>query len=682
MVNLEEYLNDLGLGIKGRSLVALRPLPAGTVVLEQLPLTQVPLPFVRRQRCNYCLRRASLQCCGRCRSAYFCSNTCFRNAWLHYHHVLCEPLEYDTYTNVNADCWLLERAALTLHSHARLNKHNSHSPPHLKYAIQALELHPQPNNHINNNNNVTIASTINNTNANVNNTNSINNNNNSNNNNNNNNNHHPNNNSHTHISLKKENEEDQNNLNLNTNTNNNNNNNNDSNNNNSINNDENNVEKNKTINNATTQWKASLKELNINIPPTITPGATITSSSSVPIDFEAVSQMLAPFDCPFSADELYTVQQQIEVSRFDILDTDQHMEKVGYGVYPLTTLYIQHSCRPNTGIVYRQDKQRIVALKDIAVGETINISYVDLTLPRGARMIELQRRFGVAEYNCQCERCYGEFACLDELLERGQKSGLRIDQATTILEEDLANWNTLDVVQYLASSDFDGTIPIDAKLFPSEFSHYAAKIISPDLYIEGAMDVHVGSSSSQSPSLSTFLQLGISSFDNYAAYAKESRIKFVQNIPILMSKLLTLNDIPVFTVNMIRAAELLLRNYMDHQKWLEAARCATFLFIIYRIVYPPLHPVCSFHTIVLAKASWNSLIQLELQSSSTSSSSSSSSSNLNNLDLKVEKLYYQGIRTWIDISRDATLLTFGQDSTLWREVVDLQWIFERDQKLR
>ncbi|KAI9305832.1 hypothetical protein BJ944DRAFT_264551 [Cunninghamella echinulata] len=428
---------------------------------------------------------------------------------------------------------------------------------------------------------------------------------------------------------------------------------------------------------------------NHSIPPTITPGATTTSSSSVPIDYEAVSQMLAPFDCPFSADELYTVQQQIELSRFDILDTDQHMEKVGYGVYPLTTLYIQHSCRPNTGIIYRQDKQRIIALDDIAVGDVITISYVDLTLPRDARMNELQRRFGV-EYDCQCERCHGPFSCLDQLLERGQQSGLRIDQATAILEEDITRWDTSEVVTYLTSKAFDGTIPVDAKLYPSELSHYVANFIAPDVYIEG--------STTMEPTFITRQLVGIggiNSFESYAAFAKQARKNFIQGIPPLLTKLLTCNEVPVFTVNMIRAAEVALRKLMDHQQWLEAARCATFLFIMYRIMYPPLHPVCSFHTIVLAKASWNSLIQLELQSATSSSASSVSStsnsnnnglhhnySNNNGLDVKLEKNYLNGIRTWIDISRDATLLTFGQDSTLWREVVDLQWVFERDQKLR
>ncbi|KAI8331939.1 hypothetical protein BC941DRAFT_403272 [Chlamydoabsidia padenii] len=550
MVNLEDYFKDLGLGVNGRTLVALKPFPAGTTLLEQSPLTQVPLPSIRRQRCNYCLRRAALQCCGRCRSAYFCSNTCFRNAWLHYHHVLCEPLEYDTYTNVDADRWLLERAALTLHSHARLNKHNSHSPSHLKYAIQALE----PS---------TLTPTL----------------------------------------------PDQ---------------------------------------HPTSPPPPPPPAVWL---PTTTPGAITTSCPSVPIDFDAVSDMMAPFDCPFTSQELSVVQEQISLSRFDILDPEQHMDKVGYGVYPLTTLYVPHSCRPNTGATYRQDKQRLVTLQDIAPGDIITISYVDLTLPKQARMDDLRLRFG-PDYDCGCSRCQGEFSCLDKLLEQGQVGGssyLRLDQATTVLEEDIKSWSILDTVKQVMDNVKEDEQQPGTIIHPSEFSHLVSRSVAPDVF----------STDDDNNTLVT-RHLGINTLETFSG--KEFSKGTIQ----VVHTLLACKSVPAFTVNMIRAAEVALRQLMDQQEWVEAAKYATYLFVVYRLVYPPLHPVCSFHTIILAKTCWNSMIQLELAG----------------IDHKVEKIYMHGIRTWIDVARDSVLMTFGEESGLWREIVDLQWVFERDQKLR
>lgn len=532
-INLEDFFKNLGLGIKGRTLVALKSFPAGTVLLDQAPLTQVPLPSVRRQRCNYCLRRAALQCCGRCRSAYFCSNTCFRNAWLHYHHVLCEPLEYDTYTNVDADRWLLERAALTLHSHARLNKHNSHSPPHLKYAIQALEIHPQPDDGsaiINN----TAPSSI--------------------------------------------------------------------------------AKSSTPSTTPTASTTTATKWL-----PTTTPGATTTSRPSAPIDFTAVSEMMAPFDCPFRPDELETVQAQISLSRFDILDPDQHMDKVGYGVYPLTTLYVQHSCLPTTGITYRQDKQRLIALRDINIGDVISISYVDLTLPRQARWDDLRLRFG-PETTCECARCRGNV--MDDLLDLS--SDLRLDQASVMLKEDIKGWHILTSVKQQPT-------PLPTTLLPSDFTHYISR---------------------QSPSTSL------------SVFSKGDADFFQEVIPRVHTLLKT--PCPAFSVNMIRAAEIALRHHMDHQKWVEAAKCATFLLVVYRLVYPALHPVCAFHAVILAKTCWNALIQLQIVG----------------VRLQEETIYMDSIRSWIDIARHAVLATFGQQSGLCREIIDLQWVFERDQKLR
>ncbi|KAI8060537.1 hypothetical protein BC940DRAFT_311802 [Gongronella butleri] len=559
MVKLEDFFKELSVQTTtSQQLLAKRPIPAGSLIMEQAPLTQVPLPSVRRQRCNYCLRRASLQCCGRCRSAYFCSNTCFRNAWLHYHHVLCEPLEYDTYTNVDADRWLLERAALTLHSHARLNKHNSHSPPHLKYAIQALESHPQ-----------------------------------------------------------------------------------------------------QFDDHCVDQQVHQLHGVPPPAQPTRTPGATTTCVPSVSIDFQDVSDMLAPFDCPFTAKELKQVQAQVTLSRFDIWDPEQHLDKVGYGVYPVTTLYVQHSCRPNCAVTYRQDKQRIVALQDIAPGDRITISYVDLTLPKQERMDDLRRRFG-EDYVCKCERCEGDLQGLDTLLSLPSATQLRADQAATILDEDIKSWNMLDTVKKLQTTDngFHGEIPPNTRMHPSEFSHYISRCIAPEIY---ANDAPLPAATSDASGAADSFH-SIQSFSAFARHAHSSPT----DLKPIIDCLIATAAVPAFSVSMIHAAERALRSYMDKQQWAEASRCATYLFVVYRLVYPSLHPVCSFHATVLSKTCWNFLVQMELAGIGT----------------KLEKIYLHGIKTWIDVARDSALYTFGQESSLWREMVDLQWVFERDQRLR
>lgn len=64
---------------------------------------------------------------------------------------------------------------------------------------------------------------------------------------------------------------------------------------------------------------------------------------------------------------------------------------------------LNHSCAPNVSLEYLQDSNRaaLVVLTDIAEGEELCISYVDETLPDGARQAAL-RPYGFA---CDCPRC-------------------------------------------------------------------------------------------------------------------------------------------------------------------------------------------------------------------------------------------------------------------------------------
>ncbi|KAG0171326.1 hypothetical protein DFQ28_003860 [Apophysomyces sp. BC1034] len=509
---MEEYILQQGLALDNskKLLVASHQTSAGTTLLAQPALASIPLPAVRRHRCNYCLRKASLQCCSRCRSAYFCSNECFRNAWLHFHRVLCEPQESDIYAKVDADRWLLERLALTLHSHDRLNKQKSHSPPHLPFAIQAL---------------------------------------------------------HSHTPLARR-------------------------------------------------------------------------CTNYPIE-SLVIESLAPFDCHFSLEELTTLWQRAQTATFEILDTDQRLEPVGIGIYPITSLYVRHSCRPNAGVIYKKDTQVLVALEDIAPGEPITISYVDLIATKGQRHEALRKRFG-PDFVCKCARCAGSFAVLDALLDKGETLGITEKDAAHKLSQQIKTWNILEQVKEWASIEGDHPPVLDV---PS-FTHFVSRIIAPGIYYPDSKHHSLRQSH---------------------AYTKDDRLAFAKTTLPALHAVLNLPELPpTFTLSSIRAAEKLLTTRMTQGNWVEVSRCMMYLYVVYRMFYPPLHPTMSYYSLVLARASWNSLVQLELAG----------------IGKRLERIYENGIRTWILVAADAVGNTFGRDCSLWREIVELEWIYERDQKLK
>jgi hypothetical protein len=505
--------------IDDTKLVASEYIKAGSTVLVQAPLASVPLPAKRHQRCNYCLRKAQLQCCSRCRSAYFCSNSCFRNAWLHFHRVLCEPQETDIYKDVDADRWLLERTALTLHSHDRLNKQQSHSPPHLPFAIEALQLHT----------------------------------------------------------------------------------------------------------------------------PHIAPGTEQHQHNTTVAD---VAKFLEPFDCQISTQDLDALWHRIKLSSFPILDPEHHLEQMAVGVYPVTSLYVTHSCRPNAALLYKQSMQSIITLDDILPGEAITISYVDLISTKAQRTKALQERFG-PDFVCHCIRCEGELASIDAALEKGESLGISYEEGLTLLSEHIKSWSVLDMVRVAELREKDSWSPIQV-MDPPQFAHFVSRIAAPDMYY-GTMDDRKNSQDK-----------------TYKVSLKEDRAYLLQRIPQVMMALLEVPQIPAFTISMIRAAEELLLQRILKGRWVETSRCALYLFVVYRLLYPPLHPKLAYHTLILARSGWNALVEMELIG----------------VEKKLERIYANGTKTWIELARNAIEASFGRESNLWRDVIELQWVYERERNIR
>ncbi|KAI8889268.1 hypothetical protein K501DRAFT_239118 [Backusella circina FSU 941] len=512
---MESFLKGHAFKVENGKFVASQDISSGTTILVQRPLAQVPLPSKRHQRCNYCLGKAQLQCCSRCRSAYFCSNECFQNAWLHFHRILCEPQTTDIYKSVDANRWLLERTALTLHSHKRLNiQHLQSLLPHMPFSIECLESHAPPIPH----------------------------------------------------SPKNENPS------------------------------------------------------------------------------HAVATFLEPFDCDITEEELSVLWSRIQMSWFLIVEAEHHFEQFAVGVYPITSLYIGHSCRPNAAAIYIKGVQHIIALEDISPREPITISYVDLTATKRERWIELRKRFG-PDYECDCIRCSGKLQAIDGVLEKGEKElGLSKKDAVELISKHIKSWSVLEMVKEAEIREKDNWSSIEL-LAPPEFTHFVGRLATPDIF-------H-----------STTNQKGAV---HYKINVAKDRAALLDCIPDVMTMLLSVPKVPSFTTACIKAAEEVLLERIAQNNWVEASRCSLYLFVAYRLLYPPLHPKLAHHTLVLARAGWNSMIQMELIGG----------------DKKLERIYAIGTRTWLDLAKDTVEVVFGKESAFWRDVVELEWVYDREQQAK
>ncbi|ERS99739.1 hypothetical protein HMPREF1624_03103 [Sporothrix schenckii ATCC 58251] len=96
------------------------------------------------------------------------------------------------------------------------------------------------------------------------------------------------------------------------------------------------------------------------------------------------------------------VNKILATNAFDI-ETDDDDERGYFVVFPEISR-LNHDCRPNADYHFDYDTltQHIHAVRPIAAGEEITVSYMDLIKPRKARMDKLKHTWG---FECGCSLC-------------------------------------------------------------------------------------------------------------------------------------------------------------------------------------------------------------------------------------------------------------------------------------
>lgn len=352
----------------------------------------------------------------------------------------------------------------------------------------------------------------------------------------------------------------------------------------------------------------------------------------------------------YTLQELSTLWQRVQISSFPITDSDMQLDPIAIGIYPITSQYIRHSCRPNASVIYEQGHQLIIASEDIPQNTPITISYVDLVATKDQRQKSLKERFGF-EFQCDCIRCQGEYAGLDQLLERDTNlTDKEIEQAFL---QQLKAWCVLDMIKEYGSKDV--VMPLESLDAP-HLAHFICRMIAPDIYVPAFSNIHAKRSTAAIyyDKLSPLTQ------------PKYTREEDARRILPAIEALLDIPPSPFLTIRAIKIAEKVLSRCISESSWVEASRCTIFLYMLYRLVYPTLYPKMVYHSLLMARASWNSLVQLELAG----------------IGKKLERIYEKGVQLWIQVAKTSVSMTFGRNSSLWREIVEIQWLFERDQKLK
>eukprot|EP00667_Euglena_gracilis_P015028 EG_transcript_15608 len=124
-----------------------------------------------------------------------------------------------------------------------------------------------------------------------------------------------------------------------------------------------------------------------------------------------------------------------ECNSFSFWSSDGNYEQLGLGVFLDAALY-NHDCLPNVAKVVAGRRLRFVALRPIAAGAEVCISYVPVDEDRRSRQQILTRHF---HFTCQCGRCTSELdgvedsnmaSMLEKLAHRGC-GGVWVPQSAT-----------------------------------------------------------------------------------------------------------------------------------------------------------------------------------------------------------------------------------------------------------
>ncbi|KAI1415415.1 SET domain-containing protein [Hypoxylon sp. FL1857] len=110
---------------------------------------------------------------------------------------------------------------------------------------------------------------------------------------------------------------------------------------------------------------------------------------------------------------------------YRILQTNSFRTGYHDGDNPFYSLFtevsrLNHGCRPTCAYYFDHTdfRQKVLAVRDIAVGEELTIAYYDPLQPYSVRQEKLQKEWG---FQCSCERCSADAASIAESDERVKK---------------------------------------------------------------------------------------------------------------------------------------------------------------------------------------------------------------------------------------------------------------------
>lgn len=379
-------------------------------------------------------------------------------------------------------------------------------------------------------------------------------------------------------------------------------------------------------------------------------------------------------DSPLTKQDLIRFMGRFRCNNFSIYD--QQLFAIGEGTYPVASLF-NHDCRPNAAILFDGALLMVKAIDDIEPGHEITVAYVDIAHSRRVRKQTLKDKY---YFDCQCDRCRDDnpVGRIDAMLGEEMSDW---DRAASLLQEENGDSDRARILQLL-EKDWDllmltrrfnrhnNEVPdTDEPLTLPYYVHFLLPFLTP--YLWAASNPGIRFVGGSTPVGSSMTIQHITEFDDPPTasarpYPGETYLEILGNaIDKTLSYKTPDRVIPYRITTLANCTRLFFDEMMDGH-WRNATKLGMYILVQYAIIYPPYHPMLAQHLLLLAKSAWNSIIQNELVTQTK----------------QLEKVQERGVRRWILLAKETIAHTFGKQSQMWREVIELEWIFIREQKLK
>ncbi|KAI9266899.1 hypothetical protein BDA99DRAFT_506927 [Phascolomyces articulosus] len=392
-------------------------------------------------------------------------------------------------------------------------------------------------------------------------------------------------------------------------------------------------------------------------------------------------------DTPLQEKQLIQFLGRFKCNNFAIYD--EQLFTMGEGTYPVASLF-NHSCRPNAAVLFDGALLVIKAIDNIQPDEEITIAYVDIAHSRTARQKTLRDKYF---FQCTCERCRDDnvIGRIDGMLGEEESDWDRAERLLNGHHGDPTKQDDISKhIMQLVEEEWDlpvmtktynrtnGTIPDRSKpLSLQYYVHFLLPFLTPYLWsasnpaiqFVGTRSPTHHSNSANSSATGTILKQ-LTAFDDPPRHAalpdSAASDSYHDILGAAIDQVSTYPpaEIIPFRITTLSACTKLFVDTMMEGNWRAATKLGMYVLVQYSIIYPPYHPMLAQHLLLLAKSAWNSIIQNEIQGG------------------KLETFQERGVRRWILLAKEAILYTFGKQSTMWREVLELEWIFIREQNLK